>query len=51
MAEMGIADIAENFGSDHAIAVICSFSDIRRINGFEITGPSTAGIKFGVGFE
>jgi hypothetical protein len=51
MAEMGIADIAENFGPDHPIAVIRSFSDMRRINGFEITGPSTAGIKFGVGFE
>ena len=51
MAEMGIADIAENFGPDHAVAVIRSFSDMRRINGFEITGPSTAGIKFSVGFE
>jgi hypothetical protein len=51
MAEMGIADIAKNFGPDHAIAVIRSFSDMRRINGFEVTRPSTAGIKFSVGFE
>ncbi len=51
MTEVSVADIAQDFGSDHSIAVICSFSDMCGINGFEITGPATAGIKFGVGFE
>jgi hypothetical protein len=48
---MRIADIAQDFGSDHPIAAIDPFRDMRGINGFEITGPATARIKFCVGFE
>jgi len=51
MTEVSVADIAQDFGSDHSIAVICSFSDMCGINGFEITGPAASRIKFGVRFE
>lgn len=49
MPEVGIANIAQDFGSYHTVAGIAFFANIVRIEGFEIAGPAAARIEFGIG--
>ena len=49
MAEVGIADVAQDFGSYHTMAGIGFFANIVRIQGFEIAGPTATRIEFGIG--
>lgn len=51
MPKVRIADVAKDFGSDHAMAGIGFFTNIVGIERFEITGPSASSIKFCVGRE
>src|SRR5690606_4298232 len=51
VAEVGVADIAQHFGADHAVRGVAFFAHPGRIDGFEIAGPAAAGIELGVGGE
>lgn len=49
MPKMGIADVTQHLGTDHTAAGVRLFSDMIRVEGYEIAWPAAAGIEFGVG--
>src|SRR5690606_22061773 len=46
VAEMGIADVADDFGAYHAVAAVDLFLHHRRIQRLEVAGPAAAGFEF-----
>ena len=48
MTQVRIADLAQDFSANHAVAAVHTLGDIGRINRLEITGPAAAGIKLGI---
>ena len=48
---MGIAYIADDFGTDHAVGAVDDFFHIVLVEGFEIAWPAATRLKLGIGFE
>src|SRR5690606_27737876 len=48
---MRIADIAQDFGADHAMGGVDFFPYVARVYRLEIAGPAAARVELGVGHE
>jgi len=48
MSQMGVADIADDFGTHHAMRAVNQFPHIFRIKGLEVTGPAAARVELGI---
>src|SRR5690606_26063515 len=51
MAQMRIADVANDFGADHVMRAIDALAHVFLIDRLEIAGPAAAGIELGIRFE
>src|SRR5690606_22941253 len=48
MAQMGVADVAKDLGTHHAMAGVRFFAYVFGVERLEIAGPATTGIEFGI---
>src|SRR5450830_1447790 len=45
---MRVADVADDFGTNHAITFVAYLAHVIRIERLEIAWPAAAGVKFGI---